>query len=136
MGVTETIHVEFPGGMRVDARVRDLAIETDQLPEHGGTGRAPQPFDLFLASIATCAGIFALKFCQARNLATDGMSLTMDWEGHKTDPSLGQASIRLRLPHGFPEKYRDGIVKAMELCAVKRTIQSPPRFVTELSDAD
>jgi ribosomal protein S12 methylthiotransferase accessory factor len=135
MGMTETIRVEFPGGQRVDARLRDLVVATDQQPEHGGDGSAPQPFDLFLASIATCAGIFALKFCQARNLPTDGMSLVFDWQGHKTDPSQARAAIKLTLPAGFPEKYREGILRAMDLCAVKRTIQSPPQFVTELADS-
>lgn len=133
MAMVEQIHVSFPGGQRVDARLRDFSIATDQLPEHGGDGSAPAPFDLFLASIATCAGIFALKFCQARELPTEGMALTMDWQGHKTDPSQGQAVLSLRLPRGFPEKYRDGIVRAMDLCAVKRTIQDAPRFETRLT---
>ena len=132
MGMVEHIEIQFPGGQRVDARMRDLVIQTDQTVEHGGAGSAPQPFDLFLASIATCAGIFALKFCQARDLPTEGLSLSMDWQGHKTDPSAAQAVLRLRVPEGFPEKYRDGILRAMDLCAVKRTIQNPPRFTTEL----
>ncbi len=133
MGMVERIEVDFPGGQRVDARFREFRVTTDQAVEHGGEGSAPQPFDLFLASIATCAGIFALKFCQARNLSTEGLSLTLDWQGNKTDPSAAQATLGLTLPQGFPDKYRDGIVKAMELCAVKRTIQNPPRFVTEIA---
>lgn len=132
MAMTEHIEIEFPGGQRVDARLRDHLIPTDQTAEHGGQGSAPQPFDLFLASIATCAGIFALKFCQTRSLSTEGMRLTMDWQGHPTDPSAAQVVLRLTLPEGFPERYRDGIHRAMDLCAVKRTIQSPPHFETEL----
>ncbi|MGE5154684.1 MAG: OsmC family protein [Bdellovibrio bacteriovorus] len=130
----ERIEVSFPGGQRVDARVRDLTIATDQTPEHGGEGSAPQPYDLFLASIATCAGIYALKFCQTRSIPTDGLSLVLEWQGNQADPASAQALLRLTLPQGFPERYRDGIVRAMELCAVKRTIQVPPRFVTELSE--
>jgi ribosomal protein S12 methylthiotransferase accessory factor len=133
MGMVERIEVGFPGGQRVDARFREFSVATDQASDQGGEGSAPQPFDLFLASIATCAGIFALKFCQARSLSTEGLSLIMDWQGNKTDPSAAQATLRLTLPEGFPDKYRDGIVRAMELCAVKRTIQNPPRFVTEVA---
>ncbi|MEY6433072.1 OsmC family protein [Thioalkalicoccus limnaeus] len=136
MALTERIEIGFPGGQRVDAELRGFRIQTDQLVEHGGTNAAPQPFDLFLASIATCAGIFALKFCQARNLPTEGLHLRMDWQGHKTDPAAAQAVLRLTLPEGFPDKYRDGIVKAMNQCAVKRTIEQPPRFVTELVSAE
>jgi ribosomal protein S12 methylthiotransferase accessory factor len=130
----ERIEVGFPGGQRVDARVRELTIGTDQTPEHGGEGSAPQPYDLFLASIATCAGIYALKFCQTRKIPTDGLSLVLEWQGNQADPANAQARLRLTVPEGFPERYRDGIVRAMELCAVKRTIQVPPRFVTEISE--
>lgn len=128
----ETIRVSFPGGARVDATIGNFAVQTDQPLEYGGEAGAPAPFDLFLVSIATCAGIFAVKFCEARKLSTEGMDLTMHWQGHKSDPSLASVVLRLRLPDGFPEKYRDGIVKAMDLCAVKRTIQIPPQFSTEL----
>ena len=131
----ENIEVRFPGGQRVDARLRGFLIETDQSTESGGQGSAPQPFDLFLTSLATCAGIFALKFCQTRNIPTAGLGLTMEWQGNKTDPSAARAVLRLTLPDGFPTKYRAGIVKAMDLCAVKRVVQQSPQFVTEILDA-
>lgn len=134
MGSIERIEVGFPGGQRVDARVREFTIATDQTPEHGGDGSAPQPYDLFLASIATCAGIYALKFCQTRKITTDGLCLALEWQGNQADPASAQALLLLTLPEGFPERYRDGIVRAMELCAVKRTIQVPPRFLTEIAD--
>ncbi len=134
MGSIEHIEVGFPGGQRVDARVREFTIATDQTPEHGGDGSAPQPYEVFLASIATCAGIYALKFCQTRKIPTDGLSLTLDWQGNQVDPASAQALLRLTLPEGFPERYREGIVRAMDLCAVKRTIQVPPRFVTEIAE--
>jgi len=130
--MAEHIRVSFPGDARVDATIGSFTVETDQPPEYGGGAAAPAPFDLFLVSIATCAGIFALKFCQARKLSTDGLDLTMDWQGHKSDPSLAAVRLRLTLPKGFPQRYHDGIVKAMDLCAVKRTIQCPPQFSTEL----
>ena len=132
MAMTEHIEIDFPGGARVDARIREHTIATDQQVEHGGPGSAPQPFDLFLASIASCAGIFALKFCQSRELPTAGMRLTMDWLGHKTDPSAASVVLRLTLPEGFPDKYRDGILRSMDLCAVKRSIEHAPQFRTEI----
>lgn len=134
MSSVERIEVGFPGGQRVDARVRGFTIATDQSPEHGGDGSAPQPYDFFLSSIATCAGIYALKFCQTRKIPTDGLSLAFEWQGNQSDPAAAVALLRLTLPRGFPERYREGILRAMELCAVKRTIQVPPRFITEIAD--
>jgi len=133
MSSIERIEVGFPGGQRVDARVRGFTIGTDQSPEHGGEGSAPEPYDLFLSSIATCAGIYALKFCQSRKIPTNGLSLALEWQGNQTDPAAAVARLQLTLPEGFPERYRDGIIRAMELCAVKRTIQVAPQFVTEIA---
>ncbi|NEV63506.1 OsmC family protein [Thiorhodococcus minor] len=130
--MAETIEVSFPGGQRVDAAVREFSIATDQSKEAGGDQSAPQPYDLFLSSIATCAGIFALKFCQSRKLSTDGLRLWMDWEPSRSDPSASRVLLRLQLPEGFPEKYRAGILKAMDLCAVKRRIQQPPQFESRI----
>jgi ribosomal protein S12 methylthiotransferase accessory factor len=126
------LNVLFPGGKRVDVDVGGFTIPTDQLVRDGGEASAPPPFFLFLASIATCAGIYALGFCQSRDLSTQGLGLTMDWDWDPKGPSPARATLRLRLPEGFPERYRDGIVNAMELCAVKKNIDTPPEFRIEV----
>jgi len=132
---TEIIEVEFPGGKRVDARVGQFLIETDQSVRGGGEAAAPEPFSLFLASIATCAGIYALGFCQSRKLPTEGLGLKMLCERDPAKKILGQIRFQLQLPGGFPERYRDGIVRAMELCAVKKHMMDAPTFSFELSPA-
>ena len=126
------LNVLFPGKKRVDVEVDGFTIPTDQAVHNGGDASAPQPFVLFLASIASCAGIYALGFCQARNLSTQGLGLTMDWDWDPKRPGPASAVLHLRLPEGFPDQYRDGIVKAMELCAVKKNIETPPDFRIEV----
>ena len=69
------ILVTFPGGMRVDAQAGAHLIRTDQPASAGGDASAPAPFDLFLASLATCAGYYVLAFCRARGIPTDGLAL-------------------------------------------------------------
>ena len=87
----EKIEVSFPGAKRVDAKIGNMAIATDQSLENGGTETAPEPFLLFLASIATCAGIYALEFLQARDLSSEGMALTMgcEWDEKKRAIEIG-----------------------------------------------
>ena len=92
----------------------------------GGDEGAPGPFDLFLASIATCAGIYVLGFCQARGLSSDGLSLIQHVEA---DPQTGlpvRLTIEVRLPAGFPEKSRAAVVRAAEGCKVKKTLAAAP----------
>lgn len=135
------ITVRFPGGKRVDATFPDTkgglhVVQTDQPATGGGEDLAPAPFDLFLASIATCAGIYVLGFCQARNLPTDGISLR---QHHAYDPATKQlASVALEvvLPADFPDHYRAAVVKAAENCKVKKVLAHPPQIaVTAVTDA-
>lgn len=130
--MSEQLDVLFPGGKRVDIRIRDFEIVTDQSVKAGGGASAPEPFDLFLASMAACSGIYALNFCQSRGLSTDGLRLQMLWESDEKRPMQTKARLRLTLPNGFPRKYRSSIVKAMDLCAVKKHIQDAPEFTTEI----
>ena len=120
------IEVKFPGGKRVDAHMGDLVVRTDQSVKDGGEGTAFAPFDLFLASIATCAGIYVLGFCQARNLSTEGISLRQRVEVDPQSKLPTSIQLELGLPPGFPDKYREAVVRAAEGCKVKKTIAAAP----------
>jgi ribosomal protein S12 methylthiotransferase accessory factor len=120
--------ISFPGGAAVNARYDGFEIRTDQPPANGGSNSAPSPFDLFLASLGTCAGFFALRFCQQRQLPTAGMELNLDIDRDLASKRLNRVVIALRLPDGFPEKYRAAIVRATDQCAVKQALIDPPEI--------
>lgn len=129
------MQIYFPGGKRVYADYGGFTIETDQPARGGGDGSAPAPFDLFLASIGTCAGIFALGFMQQRGIDPTGSGIAMDAHFDPEKGLIGHVDIQLTLPPEFPEKYRNAIVNAMELCSVKKHLHNPPEFnVTAIVD--
>jgi putative redox protein len=128
----EIVEVSFPGDKRIDARVGDFLIHTDQSVKYGGAATAPEPFALFLASIATCAGIFAWNFCQTRDIPTAGIALRMQCDRDPQKKMITLITLQLTLPAGFPDKYRDGIQRAMEQCAVKKHMQETPAFAVEV----
>lgn len=132
--MTETIEVLFPGGKRVDARIGQFVIQTDQSEKAGGNASAPEPFSLFLASIATCAGIFALNFCQVRYIDTSELALRVECAWDPARKLYTHMRFHLTLPPEFPDKYRNGIVKAMDLCAVKRHLMDAPSFEVVFHD--
>ncbi len=120
------MEITFPGGARVDASFGPYVVRTDQPPAGGGEGSAPTPFALFLSSFGTCAGIYVLSFLRQRNLPTDGVKLI---QRVRRDPASGmtdQVEIEILLPPDFPEKYREAVVRAAELCAVKKHLEKPP----------
>jgi len=123
-----TMIVRFPGGKRVDAEYGGFTIRTDQSPQGGGEGSAPQPFDLFLASIATCAGIYVKGYCDSRGIATESLGLEMHIEREPEKNRVTRLVLEIRLPQGFPEKHREAVIRAADLCAVKKHILNPPTF--------
>lgn len=128
------IRITFPGGKRVDAQLGDRTIHTDQSPEHGGEGSAPEPFELFLASLATCAGLYVLGFCQARQLPTAGIEIVQRQLFDEASGKLTHIELELVLPADFPEKYRAAVVRAAAGCKVKKTLVTPPVLVVVAKD--
>ena len=129
----KAIEVSFPGGKKVDGKIENMVIKTDQPIKDGGEGSAPEPFQLFLMSIATCAGIYALDFCQTREFETKDMTLTMNCEFDSSGRVCQKLIIDLRVPSGFPEKYKKAILRTMDLCSVKKHIIDPPEFEIKTS---
>jgi putative redox protein len=121
------VAVSFPGGVAVEAGVKGHTVRTDQ-PSPLGGGSAPSPFELFLASIATCMGFYALRFCQERNIATEGLGLSLETVRDEAKKRLSTIKVALTLPPGFPEKYAEAIRRAVDQCAVKKHMVEPPAF--------
>jgi ribosomal protein S12 methylthiotransferase accessory factor len=132
----EDIEVTFPGGKRIDARVGRHIVHTDQPLDAGGEATAVAPFDLFLASLAACAGLYVLGFCQARGISTDGLAIRQQADVDPATKLPSRICLRLQLPPSFPEKYRTAVVRAAEGCKVKKTIAAQPSIEITLGGGD
>ncbi|MBN1273121.1 MAG: OsmC family protein [Candidatus Aminicenantes bacterium] len=122
--------VTFHGGSRVNARYKGFVIETDQPVYSGGDGSAPAPFDLFLASIATCAGYYVLEFCKKRGISWEKISLVLKKEIDPEKKRIIRLVLEVKLPADFPDKYLNAVIRAVDICSVKRYIIDPFLFDT------
>ncbi len=104
--------INFPGGKRVNSTYKGFTVETDQPKSEGGNGSAPEPYDLFLSSIGTCAGVYIVYFCESRNIPTDDISMTLRFERNEAIPPDGRDSDRHPLAARFPRK----IPKSRDSC--------------------
>ena len=120
--------IRFPGNKKVSAEFDGFTVVTDQPAEAGGDGSAPAPFELFLASLGTCAGLFVLSFCRKRGIATEGLELVETVEWDEAAHRASKVTLDIVLPEGFPDKYRESVVSAAGLCTVKKQLQQPPEF--------
>ena len=113
--------IEFPGGSRVDARFGPFTVATDQLPDLS----APTPFALFLVSIGTCAGYYVQEFCKKRMIPTTGLRIIQRTHAGPNG-LIERIGLEIELPADFPEKYRESVIRAAELCTVKKHLEKPP----------
>lgn len=122
------MEISFEGGKIVTALIHGHKVRTDQPVENGGTESAPSPFELYLASIGTCAGVYVKSFCDNRHISTDNIRLVQKTEFSKETGLPVSITIDIQLPDDFPEKYKESVIAVAELCKVKKSIASPPAF--------
>jgi len=122
------MEISFPGGKKVSANYCGHTIATDQPEGSGGQDSAPTPFQLFLASIGTCAAYYVLAFCQSRDLPTENIRLSQSISRDEEKKMVTQVAIDIHLPPDFPEKYQQAVISAAAKCAVKKHLQDPPEI--------
>lgn len=132
MSTPTEIVVTIPSGRRVDAQIGAHTLHTDQPRDNGGEDSAPSPFDVFLGSMGACAGIFVQGFCAKRNIPTEGIRI-IERPSYNAEGVLCEVEFDVQLPAGFPEKYKDAVVKVIDGCSVKKAIAAQPTFKVHAS---
>lgn len=122
------MEITFDGGKVITAHSHGHIIKTDQPVNGGGQNSAPSPFELFLASIGTCAGIYVKSFCDYRKIPADNIKIIQSVEYDKESGLPVNIKLDIKLPADFPEKYKASVINVAELCKVKKTIVNPPQF--------
>ena len=119
--------IDFPGGAQVDAHFGPFTVHTDQ-PSTGAYGSAPTPFEVFLSSLGTCAGIYVLGFCRQRGLPTEGIRIIQRANSDRQTGMVSEIEIEILVPPTFPEKYYEALVRSADQCKVKKHMEHPPLF--------
>ncbi|MBW0145910.1 OsmC domain/YcaO domain-containing protein [Marinobacter arenosus] len=125
------INVNFLDNLRLEAKFDDFTVITDQPIRYKGDGSAPSPFDYFLASSALCAAYFVRVYCKARDIPTDNIRLS---QNNIVDPENRYNQIfkiQVELPEDISDKDRQGILRSIDRCTVKKVVQTGPAFEIE-----
>lgn len=128
------IKVNFLDNLRLEAKFDDFTVIADQPIRYKGDGSAPGPFDYFLASSALCAAYFVKLYCQTRDIPTENIRLS---QNNIVDPENRYKQIfkiQVELPEDISEKDRQGILRSIDRCTVKKVVQTGPEFVIEQVD--
>ncbi len=123
------IEVNLLEGQQLQASFGEYKITSDQSIAVGGTAEHPEPFDYFLASMPLCAVFYMRKFCQQRDINTDGLKVVQNNENIcENDHYKKKIILEVTLPEGFPKKYNKAILAAANTCTIKKVIQALPEF--------
>jgi ribosomal protein S12 methylthiotransferase accessory factor len=129
------ITVNFLDNLKLEAKFDDYTVTTDQPIRYKGDGSAPSPFDYFLASSALCAAYFVRVYCLARAIPTDDIRLS---QNNIIDPENRYNQIfqiDVELPQSISDRDREGILRSIDRCTVKKVIQQNPEFKIETVDS-
>ncbi|PIE03038.1 MAG: osmotically inducible protein OsmC [Acidobacteria bacterium] len=120
--------VKFPGGKKVDAIFKGFTFKTDQPCESGGEGSAPDPFSMFLASLATCSGFFVKNFCDQRGIDAREIELFLNTDSNDELGKITAFHLEINVPAEFPAKYEKALVQTAKLCKVKKHLDPQISF--------
>lgn len=129
------ITVNFLDNLRLEAKFDDFTVITDQPIRYKGDGSAPSPFDYFLASSALCAAYFVRVYCLARKIPTDDIKIS---QNNIIDPENRYQQtfqIQVELPESISDRHREGILRSIDRCTVKKVVQEGPEFKIETVDS-
>ncbi|WP_198781015.1 OsmC domain/YcaO domain-containing protein [Shewanella putrefaciens] len=133
------IKVNFLDNLRLEAKFDDFTVTADQPIRYKGDGSAPGPFDYFLASSALCAAYFVKVYCNARDIPTDNIRLSQNNIVDPEDRYNQIFQINVELPSDISDKDREGILRSIDRCTVKKVVQTGPEFkiqIVENLDSD
>lgn len=124
-----SIDVYLDSDKKVFANIGELTVKTDQSVESGGEGKYPEPFDLFFASLGTCSALYVYRFCEERSISTDNIKIKLDYDYDDEKKVLKKIVLNIDLPEDFPKKYKKAVIRAANLCSVKKAISNSPEIV-------
>jgi len=122
------ITVTWDGGLQFSAEIRGHRLTVDQPVEAGGLDGGPMPIELVPASLGTCVALFVKQFLATRDLDSTGLTVEVRAHSMSNPHRLGRFDVRVLIPAGVPEKYRDAVRRAAESCTAHHTLTHQPEI--------
>lgn len=134
MADMETV-TRYLGAAQFEIEARGHKIYADQPPENGGFDEGMTPPELMLASLGSCAGFYAAEYLNTRHLATQGLEVRVKAEKAKSPARLASFEIKVQLPDGLEDRYREGVLRAVKACLIHNTLLQTPEIRVEMEES-
>jgi len=130
----DAIKVAWLGGLRLQAEARGHRIVVDQPQEDGGEDKGMTPVELFVASLGTCIGFYAVRFCQRHGLSSEGLQVRMSWDYAEQPHRIGVMSAKVDLREKLDTAMKDRLQKVLEGCTVQNSISMSPKISVQIGE--
>ena len=128
------VKVDFSGKKSFAIKVREHEVITDLPLEQGGDNAAPTPPELFVASIGSCMGIYALSYLKTAGMDSEGLSLSLDWDFDKSKKKIGSIKVTISAPKADLGERKAALISAAEKCLLHNTLYEAPEITTVLAE--
>lgn len=131
----ESMTITWLKGVQLEIQARAHRLLVDQPTDEGGQDQGMTPVELLVASLGSCIGYFAVRFCQRHQLATDGLRVVMAWDYAEQPHRIGSMTARVHLPVALEPALRERLQKVLEGCTVHKTIEITPKISVRIEAA-
>ena len=125
--------VKYIEGKRFVVESRGHTIIVDQPKSADGTDQGMDPIELFNASLASCAAFYAVTFLSRRNPELKGLEIQSSWKYSEDPHRIGEISLIVKLPFKLSKSEKSGLLRTIEHCTIKNTLNRPPNITVKLS---
>ncbi len=125
--------VDHLGAVQFEITARQHKIACDQPAENGGFDEGMTPPELLLASLASCAGFYAVQYL--RKHAPDikqGTRVRVTAEKAKNPARMENFIIEVDVPLELTEEHKKGIETAVHHCLIHNTLLNPPKISLDI----
>jgi uncharacterized OsmC-like protein len=118
-----------PGPLRCEVAVEGFTVSVDEPESVGGTGLAPQPTDLFLASVASCFTLALVHAAGKQGLQL--RSVQVEAVGEYAGPRFDAVHLAVDVAGPGPDELVRLVEAAERVCYVSNTLRASIRLTVE-----
>jgi uncharacterized OsmC-like protein len=128
------VSATYLGGSKFEAEARGHRVICDQPVDNGGADEGMTPPEFLLASLATCAGYYAMRYLRTRGLPTEGIKIRVTAQKAAQPARLASFAIEVTAP-GVYERHEAGLFRALKACLIHNTLTGGPKIDIILHNA-
>ena len=125
------ITAEYVDNVRFEVRTRGHRVLCDQPVHNGGDDDGMAPPEFLLASLAACAGYYALRYLSARGIPAQGLQVGVTAEKALQPARLASFDIDITAPD-LGSEQEAGLLRAVNACLIHNTLMHAPVIRTTI----